>query len=424
MSLPIIMPQNSPDLFRRNLTAFCLAIFFLAHPFLSPIPGMFYGDLILIFTTVYELFSERSDVLQIHKTLLFQLLLFLSYVIISLATACFQPAFSLYDFIIRTVRWGTYVVCGFFLANRTDFAKLKKYIIAIALLSAVFLLVQVITFRLFGRVLTISIGGKTLGCSIETRYVNGVSQGRIYRFSSFFTEPAHFSYYTAISLVLLLGFRPAKAFQWQEIVCGCILALAMVLSTSTYGFALLGLIGVMVLSSHLWQTRNAASAFLIIVVVFFILIAFYAVIRGTSMYEYLLSKLDDFGSKNRTSFIWQQNKDFPLLFQWLGVGIGNEEYYFAQCYHETLPYMNSISLSFLYCGIVGVVLLALFFVAVWFNHTRNGRMLLLLLAVMSMFSTVFFSSLPTLCTVLMVSGEGYPQFQNSKGNASLEKHSA
>lgn len=401
------------QLFHRELVALCIALFSLAQSVLSPIPGIFWGELFLLSATAFDLIFDPPGILKIHKIHLCQIFLFLSYLTITLATACFQPAFSLYAFVIRTVRWAAYILCGAVLGTRVDFQKLRKYMLAIAVLAASFLIFQVLVHRLTGQLLRISIGGKMLGCSLESRYVNGVYQGKVYRFSSFFSEPAHFSYYTSLALVLLLFYRSNMRFRWQELLCAGIMILAMVLSTSTYGLALLGVIGLIFGYTYLRQSRNAASTFLILMVALLVLGILFLILRNTFLYDYLLSKLNSFGSTNRSSFIWQQNRDFPPLFQWLGTGIGNEEHYFRHYFNETLPYMNSVSLSFLYCGTVGVLLLVLFFGAVFLCSTPNARVILGLLVVMSLFSTVFFSALTTLCTILMVSGESGPQMSLS-----------
>ncbi len=404
---------KSSEFFHRELVALCIALFSLAQSVLSPIPGVFWGELLLLSAAAFALVFEQNGILNIHKIHLCQIFLFLSYLTITLAAACFQPAFSLYAFVIRTVRWGAYIFCGAVLGTRVDFEKLRKYMLAIAVLAASFLILQVLVHQLTGQLLRISIGGKMLGCSLESRYVNGVYQGKVYRFSSFFSEPAHFSYYTSLALVLLLFYRSNMHFQWQELACIGIMVLAMVLSTSTYGLALLGVVGLIFGYTYLRQSRNAASAFLILMMALLVLGILFIILRNTSLYDYFLSKLNSFGSTNRSSFIWQQNRDFPPLFQWLGTGIGNEEYYFRHCFNEILPYMNSVSLSFLYCGTIGVILLVLFFLAVFACSTSNARVILCLLVVMSLFSTVFFSALTTLCTILMVSGESGPQMSLS-----------
>lgn len=382
-----------------------MASFFLAQSISSPIPGVYWGEIILLTATALALVWQPTGTVRIHGLHICFLVLYVSYLIITLATACFQPAFSLYDFLIRAIRWGTYIMCGAFLAFRIDFEKLRKIVITLAVLVAVFLIIQVIVYQLTGRVIRFRVGNKILGCSVEGRYRNGVQYSRIYRFSSIFSEPAHFAYYVTIGLVLLLFYRRTTQVGLWELLAGGVLIIAMVLSTSTYGLALIAIVGLIYLYLYLLHTRNAANALLVIVGIVSCLGLLMLGMRGTSTYSYLLSKLGTIGSTNRTTFIWQGDWDFPPLMTWLGCGVGNEEYYFHHYFNYDLPYINSVSISFLYCGIVGIGLMILFYLVSWLFCDRNARIFLLLIGTMALFSTMFFGSLISLFGTIMVAGE-------------------
>ena len=392
---------------QSQLIALLVASYYLVQTIPSPIPGVSWGEAILVTATVLALIWHPFRVIRIHALHVCFLVLYVCFITITLATACFQSVFSIYDFVIRAIRWAVYILCGMILAERVDFTTLRKIFITLAVLVAFFLIVQVLVYQLTGRAIWFRLGGRVLGCSVEGRFRNGVQYARLYRFSSVFSEPAHFAYYVTVGLVLLLFYRPNNRSGIGEAVAGIIMSMAMVLSTSTYGLALLAIVLAVYLFLFLCHTRNAAFAFLVLVGILCTLGLILLFIRDTSIYSYLLSKLGSFGSTKRTTYIWQGDWQFSRLVTWLGCGVGNEEYYFRHCFNYELPYINSVSLSFLYCGIVGVVLSVLFFPAAWHFCDRNGRVFLLILGCMFLFSTMFFGPLISLLGVLIVAGEGW-----------------
>lgn len=406
------MQQISSDLiprknatFESSLIALLAAMYYLVQSIASPVPGVYWGELMLLLCTGLSVVWHPSDTLRIHAVYVCFLILYLSFIGITLATACFQPAFSLYDFGIRAVRWAVYIGCGMILSTRINFRLLRKYVITIAVLVALLLIFQVLVHRLTGRVISVRIGRKVLGCSIEGRYVNGVRVSRIYRFSSVFSEPAHFAFYCIIGLILLVFYRRRTGrFTQGELGATIVLVVGLVMSTSTYGLGLLAIVGVIYLMRYLYRSGNSAYSALIVPAILLVLGAVYFGMQGTSTYDYLLGKVSNIGATNRTTFIWQGSFDFPRLMTWLGCGVGNEEYYFTHVFNYALPYVNSISTAFLYCGVVGLILLGMFFLVSWVFCDRNAKVFLVVLGSMALFSTMFFGPLISLIGTIMVAG--------------------
>ena len=128
----------------------------------------------------------------------------------------------------------------------------------------------------------------------------------------------------------------------------------------------------------------------------------------------VVRKLTLVGSTSRTSFIWQQEGLFSTLQKVLGVGVGNEETYYAYRCNDALGYVNSISLMFLYSGYLGVALVILFFMKAWVSLCNHSRVILLLFAVMSLFSTAFVSPMMVLYTVVIAAGDSISSWCDGK----------
>lgn len=410
MSETIMAPRT------RTLSAAAIlfAVFFLFNSIMSPIPGVTVGELLLAAAALLTFFGGAGTSLKIHDIHRDMLLLALSCIVLTFVTAAFQPVFSAGAFAIRAIRWCFYILCAGILGKRLDRKAIGRAIFFIAVVSSIFLIFQVAVYRLTGRIIKLQVGAQTLGCSIENTYSAGKLTGRIVRFSAFFSEPARFSYYAVLALTIALFDRENTGMSFWTAVGIAVILIALILCTSTYAILLCALLlgmYLVLLMQYRGVTRRAIVCFMVL---FIAGIALLYLFRNSILGGYFVRKLTAVGSTSRTSFIWQEEGLFSTLQNVLGVGVGNEETYYAYLRNDTLGYMNSISLMFLYSGIFGVALMVLFYVKAWAGLSNYSRVVLLLLAAMSLFSTAFVSPMMVLYTVVIAAGDSITSWCDNK----------
>ena len=190
--------------------------------------------------------------------------------------------------------------------------------------------------------------------------------------------------------------------------------IALVLCTSTYAILLCAILLMLYLALMMQYRGVTRRAIVCFMALFIAGAAALYLFRNSILSGYFVRKLTTVGSTSRTSFIWQEEGLFSVLQNVLGVGVGNEETYYAYLRNDTLGYMNSISLMFLYSGTFGVVLMVLFYVKAWAGLRNHSRVVLLLLAAMSLFSTAFVSPMMTLYTVVIAAGDSVSSWCDDK----------
>ena len=495
------MPESVTEQKKKGvagkIAAVLFASFFLFNAIDSPIPGISYGELILAVAAALTFFDGAGSRLRLYSVHRDMLLFALICLTVTLATASFQPVFSISQFAVRTARWIFYIGCAAILGGRIDQKQLRALFFVIGVAASFFLIIQVVIYRTTGLTVTFQIGGQTLGGTAENIYTNGIRTGSIFRFSSFFSEPAHFSYYVILALTFTLIYRETLNLDMVTFGGIVIMLVALICCSSTYAILLTGVLvfAFFVLflryqkisrRSVMWATGSifrfssffsepahfsyyvilaltftliyretlnldmvtfggivimlvalicCSSTYAILltgvlVFAFFVLFLRYQkisrrsvmwavalllagiillfVFRNSSLGNYLISKLVSVGNTSRTSFVWNQSHLFSTLQRCVGVGIGNEENYYSYMANTQMGYMNSFSMAFFYCGFTGVVLILLFYVKSWISFRSPARVLLVLFAAMSLYSTAFFSTVMVLYTVAIASGECEP----------------
>lgn len=381
-----------------------LAVIFVVSHILqsitSFIPGISYGELALgICLGAAILFYGLSDI-RISRLNADMLIYFSICLSISLCVSLVLYPFSMYDFTIRIIRWFFYIFCSLVLSANIKLNILEKILVVAAIVIAGLLLIQVFIFHAYGRVIYFSINKTILGASIERFAVFGSSRKTIVRFSSLFSEPAHFAYFETLALVLVLFRKQPKEFTFSDIATVFLITLSLVFSSSSYALLLLFVIFLIFVSKILIESKSKRSIVFILLFLS-ICIALFLFMRSTMLYSYATSKLLAFGKTNRSTFAWNRSLDFTPLQKIFGVGIGNEENFVRHTFGLELPYNNSPSLAFMYCGFVGVTLMQIYFILNVVRLKNVSRIILILFWVISTFSTAFFSPAMILYNVVI-----------------------
>ena len=378
-----------------------LALALPLHSIDSPIPAVSVGALALILGVALCLWKMDWSNFCLGKPQLDMLVLFLLFLLITGIHLVFNSNYDLSAIIVRVIRWGFYVCASVVFSSTLDFQYLRKLLIRITIFAAVFLLVQYAVYRLFGRVLAIRIGGETIGAAMEGVYQKGVLKNRIWRLSSFFAEPAHFSYYCNLGLALLVFYRSDTHFSTAEIVSTFLIVIAVGLCSSAYGIILLAI----QFGWFLWKRvlhRGHSSIKLIVFIAFF-LVAFWLFTRSQQA-QYVQYKLQTLSQRERFQFAWQFLRNQSAWERVFGIGVGNEEYYFRFIANRPDTYLNSVSLTYLYCGWAGLGMVMIYYAKQLLSCPDGNRLLMILFLAMSVFSTSFYAPIMILFTAMYTAG--------------------
>lgn len=402
----------------NRIGALLFALFYFFHAINSPVPGVKVGDLFLAASVAALLLTKGRDKIKLQGIHIHLFILFYLFCLLTLVDAIVHHYVDLGGIVVRIVRWAFYIFSACVVSQLISKRCLYRYVIALALFSAAVLILQVTVYTLARYPISFSVFGEKIGYSIESLRAAAFSNS-IYRFSAFFSEPAHYAYFESLALVMLLFFNDQLG-RRQFLTAG-IIVFSMLLSTSTYALALLAVIALCFLFKHLRHGAGRRSGFLVALILASAIIVLYFLLQDTSLAAYAASKFRNIGTSSRTTFIWNSGIDFSVFDILFGCGAGNEEYYLLKQYGVQLGYLNSLSMAFLYGGVTGLVMTALYVLNAMARLGERGRVPFLILIVMSIFSTAFFSAVMVLFMVAATSvNEASPAAQRDRKDMVLE----
>lgn len=258
------------------------------------------------------------------------------------------------DAAIRTTRISFYLFTVVFMSKNIDKKVLLKWIIIVGTAASIFIVIQYVFYKMSG----ISISGHIPGLKLYTEnymsadYKDRVSEQAVMRFPSFFLEPAHFSRYVALSLIVTLFCYKGK----NKVAVSLMQSLGIVISGSGNGYMVLVIVWGMFLYNHLRKGKITAwqliySSFIVIGVVVFL--------QKNSMVTYVYHRIFDGIQTGESGAVKARTKNFSELMNTMpylilfGHGFG------------TVPKLNAWMSDLLYCiwgtGIIGVSILLSFF---------------------------------------------------------------
>lgn len=230
------------------------------------------------------------------------------------------------DIFIRIIRYAFYVFVALFVCKKLlNIHMLAKSIVNIALVATMFLIVQIAAYQIFG----VYIKGTV---SFIPLYVDGYNAagrmvfGDMFRATSFFLEPAHYSRYAAIALSIVL-FRN-RTVQNKDIIRGLFVSAGIILSTSSQGYVLLALIWFVFIFVRLKHIQSTFVMWLVIVVICLSPIWLHIILKSPVVSLTLkrsLSNLSE-GQNAATEARLGGIKYFlnlPTVYKIIGMGFGN-----------------------------------------------------------------------------------------------------
>lgn len=327
------MSKNSPS-FSYGLIRKVFSIFIAAMPlfasYYSGLPGFTVCDVGLVFFTLISLFVLNHSV-EYSFNVTIMMVGVVVIIVVSMISIITQSFFNfaeppIRDIFIRIIRYAFYVFVALFVCKKLlNIHMLVKSVVDIALIATAFLIVQVAMYRIFG----VYIKGTV---SFIPLYVDGYNAadrmvfGDMFRATSFFLEPAHYSRYAAIALSIIL-FKN-KTVKNKDIVRGVFISAGIILSTSSQGYILLALIWFVFIFIKLQHIQSAFAMCLAIVVICLSPILLYIVLKIPVVSLTLKRSLDGLstGQNAATEARLGGIKYFlnlPAVYKIIGMGFGN-----------------------------------------------------------------------------------------------------
>lgn len=332
--------------------------------YISPIKGVDFGmfAILAIFPLIFAYAGKHGKI----KT---------NYFILALILYVFTDSILAYvlsspvDIVTPVLRLGKFVIIlsiVFLLANHClfDYSLAKEYLKLMAVTTTAVIIIQNIVYYMSSKHVAFVVYD-----FIENKeYLasNVYTSMSLYRPSSLFLEPAHFSQYNVLPLCYsLFGDYQNRN---SDLKLAIFITAGLFLSTSGQGILLSVLLWFIWFLNTMFKFSRAVSrgSFLLIIVVLFALCVI-PYLSNLSIIEKSVYRVWDFEkgepgpALTGRLFTYSYFKELPLLHKFIGVGFGNV---------PSGVYLNGISYILYTTGVIGL-LIVVFVLLDAFIHTRN-----------------------------------------------------
>lgn len=340
-----------------------------------------FADLALLVICGYHFLVTRK--VNIAKAAL-PLILFVVYVIvIGLISAVVYSNFTV-NISIRTARFVFYICCAAMVLEHLDVDFLIKTTRVIAIICFFAICVQYIAYYAAGKYVYWFIPG--LSISNNEVYEDALETSAYFRPGALFGEPASLVWYILPVLNHTLSTMDKKA-TFKKVLLAFVLSTTIIMSKSLFGLLFLAVLWVIWVVHFVTFKKNVK----LLNVVLFISLPILAVyLLQTSVVQEALVRIDFSNLEGSGSFAGRflqydifNSLNFPQKI--FGVGIGNLRG--AEHINNTVAYVITGA------GIIGIILLAVFYISM-IIRTKNyaGKVLLLCTAVMCFGSNALIST--------------------------------
>lgn len=275
------------------------------------------------------------------------------------------------DVLIRTTRivyyFATILLVTPTLLNKTILIKAIQFI---SLIAAIYLLIQVVIYRLNGTVLRGFFPFLPLYFSeYESIDYSSFYNTFFHRPTSFFLEPAHFSRYISLGLASFL-FEYPKNKKWARgFLAALFLSFTIVLSTSSIGFMLMCFLWGLFILDMFHKLYLRGQVRIIAYIIMLVTLIVYIVYLFSPEIQFVISRTLDFGKvsayQSRLGSILEVFGEPSLLLIFFGHGYGS------------VPEVNTWMSGFTYIlygsGLIGVCMILLYH-GLSFIHSKKSAL--------------------------------------------------
>lgn len=305
----------------------------------------------------------------------------------------------------------------------------KQYeAISIILISALFL--QVLLFYGFNYALDLKIPGLRLIDHYEVSFRNleiRLAYGTDPRFTSFFSEPAHFVQYIAPYLIIKLFVL--KTINFKKLMAAFVISLSMLLTLSGNGIVVLLFIWSIYIVILLFTERKTALIFIIVpVIISLILLSinyFDSYLDISSLF--LNSDGDPTKADYRIYRGFYIYGNLPFWNQLFGTGYRNAKD-FILFYNITTPYdypgenveyMSAITQIMVYFGLIGLITYIILFLKLFVKQIMVSKILVAVLLLLSFSSSIFNDSVFFIYVFMIFYFQSKGLFNNKKSEVTI-----
>lgn len=383
---------------------FTLAFYPLFSCYATALRGLSIGDLLLILSVIYSLFSSKKAVLRREQSFSGWLLLFFLYCIIIIGVIFFDGTVNVVEtnVINRFFKYGVFIFVILLMPNYLDRELFDKYFRYLVLIAVCGLFIQYVFHYILHTDILIKIPFLNYINNLDATTVNR-QIGTLYRPSSIFFEPAAYSCTVIVYIVCLLDktykrYAKKALFELGLIIISVILTLSstsIILLTITFACHI-----IRVMSDGNFKLSSKIKYLILLLVILSVGIAFY--VNNETLFN-SFSRMSYTNDINTATTVWSRLSNGSVIamslsgvHRYIGVGLGNIDE-IANSYYYLL-----------YCtGYCGVFIHILWAISV-FKHTRFlGRTLILI------FISLCFSSLIVVSGLLLLYS-AYFIFDSSK----------
>lgn len=388
----------------NKIFSYLVVIMMLGNVYLFPFfESLDMGEIMLIVFVPYFIVNMRSFSIKREYSLIY---LFISYsLLVTMITSVLLNG-NVGDPVVRMIRDFFYYFVIFFLGSHFfDMKSFKKILVLFCVFLSAFVIVQVLVYTFMGYLIPgflmsapLNDGGYT-GAQLYSNYIRYASIAGYLKPNGFLCEPAHCAqcFFVAI-LVLLFGNHREK----NDVKIALFISIGMVLTMSTSGMLYL------MFSWGMWCFKESKRNFIKILVIVCCGFVLGAMTLKSGKLDSVLVVIQRFtqtlsGDNITNSSQLRMMKGFttflalPLLQKIFGIGFGN--------YSAAIPffnssaeinmidneYMNTVSYILVSAGIIGFIIMTLFFIRLFRKKFGLGKIMIIALVIMSFGSSVYSS---------------------------------
>ncbi len=311
-----------------NYFSILVALLPILATYASGIPGFSFADICLFLFFCLSFLFKGS--LNNYKVSINSLILGLFLIAFFSFISCIKGfPLSNIDVIIRTIRYVFYILVLLTAGKKfLNISILIEFVKRIAILGSFFIIFQTLMYYSFGIVIKgfFSFFPLYVEHYSEYDYASAYKILNMYRPTSFFLEPAHYSRYCAIAIVLFLFCN--KEIDKKSFFGSILCLIGVILSTSSQGYFLVGIIFVLFLFTRInkVKSRSLKSLLLFILILFPIFLFFLfksPIIQATLTRTLSGSISNDKSALGARMGGFLSYLDLPLINMLIGTGFGN-----------------------------------------------------------------------------------------------------
>lgn len=340
------------------------------------INGISLGELLLVLFFIYGVLTGELKISEGTRPLI----VFVIYIFsIALFNAFLFNYSQINSVLIRSIRISFYMATIAFFESRIDKKIIIKSVLIISFTASVFMIVQNFLYSLFD----IKISGLIPNMPIYTElymskeYKNVIEEKVVLRFTSFFLEPAHFSRYVILGLILALYEYKGRV----KTVIALVLTVAIVLSGSGNGYMMLIIVWSFFMFDFLKNRKFTMMQMCLAIVV---AIASFYFLSKSNIVNYAWGRIFDGASTGNSNAVNARLGTYSVF--------GEENIYFLIFGNGwgCVPFDNAWMSDVVYClwgsGIVGVTIV-MTFLTKCFSRTKNKAVKVMFFVFIMLFAT-------------------------------------